>query len=206
MAKDYKQITVNTYNQSAKALAEYFKSIGARTKDIEFAINLSNNPSGPSILEIGCGDGRDAKEIVLRASAYTGFDISEELIKLARKHVPNGDFKVADATTYNYPENKFDVVFAFASLLHLNKNEVKVVLDKVYKALKPGGIFFISLKYAQQYMEKIKQDQYGTRMFYFYNPDLIKHLTGNKYEVLSKGTGFITGGGTEWFEVALKKL
>jgi len=202
---DWRQVTIDTYNQSAKELADYFRGIGARTKDIKLAIELAGNLENPKILEIGCGDGRDAKEIIEFTPNYTGIDISKELIKLARQHVPNGNFEVADAVSYQYPTNSLDVVFAFASLLHLNKEEVSQVLEKVHVALRPGGIFFISLKFAHEYKEEIKEDVYGKRMFYFYNPEIIIALAGSDYDVVSQGEGFVTVGNTQWFEVALRK-
>jgi SAM-dependent methyltransferase len=201
---DLRQQTVDTYNKSAKELAEYFRGIGSRDDDIDLAIKLAGNPKDPKVLEIGCGDGRDAKTIVTRTSNYVGFDISDELIKLARKHVPEGKFEVADAVNYEYPDG-LDVVYAFASLLHLNKDEVKDVLKKVHEALRPGGIFFISLKLADEYTEKVKEDQFGTRLFYFYNPEAIKQLAGDKYEVINVDGGFVTVGNTQWFEIVLKK-
>lgn len=201
---DLRQQTIDTYNKSANELAEYFRGIGSRTKDIDLAIELAGSPKNPKILEIGCGDGRDAKEIVKRTSRYVGFDISEELIKLARQYVPNGKFEVADATAYKYPGN-LDIVFAFASLLHLDKDEVRDVLQKIRQALKPGGILFISLKYAPEYTEKVKEDKFGRRIFYFYNPEIITELAGDGYEVAQTGGGFMTAGNTKWFEVALRK-
>ncbi len=200
---DLRQETVDTYNKSAKELAEYFRGIGSRTDDIERGLKLAGNPKIPNILEIGCGDGRDAKEIVKLTSNYKGFDISEGLIKIARKHVPSADFEVADAISYKYPKN-LDVVFAFASLLHLDKAEVRLVLDKVHGALKSNGIFYISLKYAAKYREETKEDQFGRRMFYFYKPEIIEGLAGNNYKTLK--TWRETHGHTEWFEIALQKI
>jgi SAM-dependent methyltransferase len=201
---DLRQQTVDTYNKSAKEMAEYFKGIGSREYDVDLSIRLAGSPKEPKVLEIGCGDGRDAKEIVKRTPNYVGFDISEELIKLARDKVPGAKFEVADANTYEYSKG-LDVVFAFASLLHLDKDEVKAVLQKVHAALRPGGIFFISLKYSDEYREEVKEDQFGTRLFYFYNPKVITELAGDGYEVANLDKGFITGKKTVWFEIALKK-
>lgn len=202
---DLRQQTVDTYNKSAKELAEYFKGIGSREHDVDLSIELAGNPTEPKILEIGCGDGRDAQEIVKRTSHYVGFDISEELIKLACDKVPGAKFEVADASDYEYPTG-LDIVFAFASLLHLDKDEVKAVLKKVQAALKPGGIFFISLKYSDEYRKELKEDQFGPRLFYFYNPRIITELAGDGYEVANLDKGFITGKKTVWFEIALKKV
>lgn len=108
---DLRQQTIDTYNKSAIALAEYFRGIGSRTTDIDKAFALCGEPKSAQVVEIGCGDGRDAKEIVKRAGWFLGFDVSEELIKLARELVPTGKFEVADATKFTFPEN-LDIVFA----------------------------------------------------------------------------------------------
>lgn len=202
--KTLREQTVDTYNNSAEELATYFKGIGSRTKDIDIAIELCPTQANPNVLEIGCGDGRDAEEIVKRTTSYVGFDISSALIKLAQAKVPRAHFEVADATTFNYPSD-LDIVFAFASLLHLDKEEVGIVMKKVEQALKPGGIFYISLKLAPKYEHRVKQDQFGTRLFYFYNPKLITELAGSGFESVQSSTGFVTVGNTEWFEIALRK-
>lgn len=200
---DYRKITVDTYNKSAPALAQYFQGIGSRIFDIDKAFELIGDKVNPTIVEIGCGDGRDAKEIIRRTPNYVGFDISEGMIKIANEYVPGARFEVADAVSFNYPKNT-DIVFAFASLLHLDKNEVRQVLDKVHYSLNKGGVFYISLKYMSEYSQGIKKDQYGERLFYFYNPSLIKELAGSKYEPVFENLQTI--GKTDWFEIALKKL
>ena len=202
---DWRQETINTYNKSAKGLAEHFRGIGLRTKDIDLAIKLSNKLDNPFVVEIGCGDGRDAKEILKRTNNYIGFDISKELIKLANKNVPKAHFEVEDALNYKYPRN-IDVVFAFASLLHLNKEEIKNVLKKIHTALCPGGIFFISLKLRAEYTEEIKEDKYGKRLFYYYNSEIITDLAGVGYEAVSTHKSSVVGSTSNWFEIALRKV
>lgn len=202
MTGKLRQQTIDTYNQSAKELAEYFRGIGSRKKYVDLAFKAANNPKNARVLEIGCCDGRDANYISQKADWYLGIDVSEELIKLAKQQVPAANFKVADAAGFEYPAN-LDLVFAFASLLHLNKQEVKTVLDKVHESLNPDGVFYISLKYMPQYTEQIKKDQFGTRLFYFYNARIIEQLAGAKYGLIK--TWRETKGHTEWFEIALRK-
>jgi SAM-dependent methyltransferase len=200
--ENLRQATIDTYNKSAKGLAKYFRGIGPRIKYIDIALELAGNPKNARVAEIGCGDGRDAKDIAKKAEFYVGFDISKELIKLAKNHVPGAKFEVADANDFEYP-NDLDVVFAFASLLHLNPQEIKNTLEKVSAALRPGGIFYISSKHADEYKEVVKEDEFGTRLFYLYNPEIITELAGAKYIV--KKYWYETIGHTKWFEIALQK-
>jgi SAM-dependent methyltransferase len=197
------QETVETYDRSAEALAEYFRGIGPRTDDIDRAFKLAGNPKNPKILEIGCGDGRDAKDIITRTNWYLGFDISEGMLGLARNHVPEAEFEVGDATSFKYPPD-LDIVFAFASLLHMPEESVHHVLNKVADVLKPSGIFYISLKYAPEYSSIFKEDEYGRRKFYLYNPEIIEELAGPNYEVVYSARETI--GSNEWFETALRRI
>jgi SAM-dependent methyltransferase len=201
--RELRQQTIDTYDQSAEALAEYFRGIGPRVHDIDLAFLLAGEPEKARVLEIGCGDGRDAKDIIRRTPNYRGFDVSSSMIRLARSHVPEGEFEVADAMTYEYTETQ-DIVFAFASLLHLDKEEVTTVLKKVHIALRIGGIFFISLKEKPEYTEELKEDDFGKRLFYFYNADIIGELAGTDYETVALSN--MTIGHTKWFEIALKKV
>ena len=94
-----KEITLQTYNKSAKKLAEYFSGIGSRKSDINRAFSYINKKE-PKVLEIGCGDGRDAEYIVSKTKNYEGFDLSEEMINIAKTKVSEGNFHVADLEEY----------------------------------------------------------------------------------------------------------
>lgn len=194
--------TIATYDQSAEQLAAYFSGIGSRVNDIERALVLAGNPDQARVIEIGCGDGRDAAEIVKRTQWYEGVDPSEGLLTIARQKVPGASFVKADALSYLYPEN-IDVVYAFASLLHVNQTDMPTVFQKIHQSLRPGGVAFISLKERPEYVEEVKADEYGERMFYYYNPALLTQLAG---------TGFVSiledhqrMGHTDWFTIALQK-
>jgi SAM-dependent methyltransferase len=98
---------------------------------------------------------------------------------------------------------QLDIVFAFASLLHLNKSELQTVFTGVAKVLKPRGIFYISSKYRPEYAEEIKEDTYGKRLFYFYNAELLSEIAGSEYETAKAWREVHAN--TEWFELALRK-
>ena len=61
-----KKQLINTYNKSARELSEYFQGIGPRVKDITNVFNYfpKERHLALKVIEIGCGDGRDAKEII----------------------------------------------------------------------------------------------------------------------------------------------
>ena len=199
---DWHSQNIKVYDKSAQKLAIYFGGIGSRVSDIERGLELANKTDGARVIEIGCGDGRDATEIVKRVAWYEGFDPSVGLLNIAKQKVPNTSLVLADALSYEYPTN-IDIVYAFASLLHINQNDLGAVFTKVSQSLRVGGIFYISLKERDSYVEEIKDDEHGKRMFYYYNPSIIKHLAGDNY--ISVLEGHQTIGKSSWFTIALKK-
>lgn len=194
--------TIETYDRSAEQLAEYFAGIGPRVADIERGLGLAGVGSTAKVVEIGCGDGRDAVEIVPRVASYEGVDPSAGLLELARKKLPDVSFVLADALTYKYPTN-LDVIFAFASLLHVDIDGMGDALDYASAALRPGGIYYMSLKEREVYTQELQTDQYGERMFYYYTPEIIELQAGFGFDPVYVDHQQV--GSTQWFTLALQK-
>ena len=201
MSRD--KLTVETYDNSAEMFVSYFAGIGSRVNDIETALRLTEqDPMSVSAVEIGCGDGRDAVEIVERIGSYEGFDPSVALLDIARQKLPNSSFKVADALSYEYPPS-IDLYFAFASLLHVSRTDLSEVFLRTGESLRSKGIFYISLKERPEYVEELQEDQFGARMFYYYNPRLIEQIAGTTFKSVFEDHQTI--GSTNWFTIALQK-
>jgi len=197
-----KKETIKTYNQSAPALAKYFDSIGSRIKDIERGFSYIHKKN-PKVLEIGCGNGRDARDILNFTNDYVGIDISEGMVKLAKESIPDTNFLVSDVEEFDFPLNT-DIIFAFASLLHLDKSAVREVLIKAHKSLTVNGIFYISVK-RDNYQEKMKVDEFGQRVFYYYKESDLRNLAQETgYEVIYEDTQLMKN--TEWLTVIFKKV
>jgi|SRR3989344_215463 len=197
---DKKTKTVDSYNKSALAIADKFDGQGARVEDIEEIFGLVKKLN-PKVLEIGCGNGRDAAEIVKHTDDYLGIDISDGLIKLAREKVSEAKFEVADIEEFEFPQN-LDIIIAFASLLHVNKENFKNILERAFKALGPGGIFYISIKYADSYKEVEKEDQFGVRTFYLYSESDMREIVGD-FKIIKMVEEEIRN--QIWMEVILEK-
>jgi SAM-dependent methyltransferase len=196
--------TIETYDQSAGELAKYFSGIDPRISDIERALTLcGGDVAGTRVVEIGCGNGRDAEHIIRRVGWYEGCDPSRGLLELARTALPMANFRLADALSYRYPMD-IDVVIAFASLLHVDRIDLAAVCQKVERALRSGGIFYLSLKERPEYGVSVKRDQFGSRTFYFYNPDLVAQIAGPGFEQVYLGRDSM--GTTPWFALALRKI
>ncbi len=95
------------------------------------------------ILDIGCGVGVDLKVLDDKKYILKGLDLSKEMIKFAKRNVPNAKFEIGDLKKIKTSEN-FHGIICDAFIHLFKKNEVKSILNKIKKMLKSRGIIFIS--------------------------------------------------------------
>lgn len=107
---------------------------------------------GARILDAGCGSGRDAKAFSEMGYAVEAFDASTELVELARQHtgLPVKQMRFEDVTEVE----RYDGIWCCASLLHVPLAELPGVMTQLAKALKPGGVWYLSFKYGSGEREK----------------------------------------------------
>lgn len=98
-----------------------------------------------SILDLGCGSGRDALAFKSKGYDVTATDSSKVLIEKAKEC--NG-IHIRLESFYELSDlNRYDGIWACASLLHCERNRLDEVLDKILNALKVNGICYMSFKY-----------------------------------------------------------
>jgi SAM-dependent methyltransferase len=112
-------------------------------------------PKNGTILDLGCGPGIPVtKELVNRGFKVTAIDFSDVMIKLAKKNVPQCDFRKISMTKIDY-ENRFDGIISSYTMLCLDPENFDKTSQNVSKALKKGGMFFIALNEPKEvYTEK----------------------------------------------------
>lgn len=96
---------------------------------------------GRRILDIGCGVGTDAIEFAKSGAEVVAIDFSQESIRLARTRLFTKDLRVEFSVVGNaedfLPEEKFDLIWAFGSLHHMQHPEKCLAL--IRQRLAPGG-------------------------------------------------------------------
>lgn len=98
-------------------------------------------PICSSVLDLGCGYGRAANELLGRGFDYCGIDVSPDAIREAQKNNPKGTFLRMDLNEWE-PEEKFDVVCAFYILVHFVDDEKwSLFLDKALRSVNSHGYF-----------------------------------------------------------------
>ncbi len=197
---DERKDTIEAYNRLADGMYSKYAGLGARKKEIDGIFAYFNGKNDPSVLEIGCAYGREAEEILKLTRNYIGIDVSRRFIEIARQRLPGAKFEVADVVEYEFPSD-LDMIFSFASLLHSSKEEIERIIGKCRKALNPGGILYLNLKYGE-YRKEITDDEFGRRVFYYYTPADIRRISTD-FEVLFEREYMSRG--KKWFDIALRK-
>ena len=137
--------TLDDYDRSAESFWR-----GTRDHDVsqnvEALLRHVRNVGTPppcTILDFGCGPGRDLKTFVGRGHVAIGLEGSPRFAEMARVwsgcEVWRQDFLKLDL-----PAERFDGVFANASLFHVPTQELPRVLSALAATLKPGGVLFSS--------------------------------------------------------------
>jgi SAM-dependent methyltransferase len=134
--------TLAHYNQRAAAFRD-----GTRDHDVSqnIATLLRHIAGAPpfSILDFGCGPGRDLKAFTALGHAAVGLEGAEELAAMARAE-SGCEVWLQDFLHLDLPAARFDGIFANASLFHVPVSELPRVLGELKACLKPGGVLFSS--------------------------------------------------------------
>lgn len=163
--------TIDYYNQNAADYISKTLNVNMSFSQNLFLHSLPNVEEKKSlkILDIGAGSGRETAFFNSLGYDITALEPSEALAEQIRKNVKCPVLQIT-AQELNF-ENHFDGIIAFASLLHIPKNEFKDVLQKIHQALKPEGVFFMTLK--KGYGES--HDNIG-RFFSYYQQEEIQEI------------------------------
>lgn len=142
---DLERITATTLG-NYNAVAESFRE-GTRDHDVSQNIDAllrhiqSEKPF--TILDFGCGPGRDLQTFTHLGHIAIGLDGAEKFAQMARQdsgcEVWQQDFLKLDL-----PPERFDGIFANAVLFHVPLQELPRVLQQLNGTLKPGGVLFSS--------------------------------------------------------------
>ncbi len=134
--------TIAYYNQNAASFI-------AGTVDVDFTKTqeefLRFLPSGARLLDFGCGSGRDTKYFLEKGFRVEATDGSPEICRATQKFtgIPVRQLLFEELDE----KEKYDGIWACASILHLPKDRLPEVFRRMRDALKMHGIIYTSFKY-----------------------------------------------------------
>ena len=141
---------------------------------------LAQLKPGARILDVGCGTGREAHFFEELGHDVTAFDGSEEMIKLASQILKKPP-SLMRFQEMNFSE-EFEGIWAAASLIHVPKPELKDIISRIGRALKPGGIFFANFKRGDgEYTQE-------ERTFYYMTEASLRPYLADQFEIIDTWT------------------
>lgn len=150
---------------------EYFNSTVNGNMNKQYDDFLDGIPKKGLIMDLGCGSGRDSKYFLKNGYRVVSIDGSKSLAKKASEYLSQ-EVLVMDFNDVLY-KNKFDGIWACASLLHIPKDEFIFVMNNLLFSLKRKGKMYISLK------EGIGESYEGDRFYQYYSDDEIRKIISN---------------------------
>ncbi|MET0675400.1 MAG: class I SAM-dependent methyltransferase [Bradyrhizobium sp.] len=134
------EATLQFYRSNAEAYAQ--RDITSRRARLTAFMALL--PPRAAILELGCGAGGDTAEMLAAGHDVRATDGSPEMAAVASARLGR---PVETLLFHELDETEaYDGVWANACLLHVPREQLADVLSRIWRALKPGGVFFASYK------------------------------------------------------------
>jgi len=136
------QRTLGHYEQNAASFWERTRghdvgqNIAAMLRHIEGQVPYR-------ILDFGCGPGRDLAALRALGHEAVGLEGCPSFVAMARGH-SGCDVLQQDFQRLELPENRFDAIFANASLFHVPSGAIRRVIMALSTSLKPSGVLFSS--------------------------------------------------------------
>jgi ubiquinone/menaquinone biosynthesis C-methylase UbiE len=110
-----------------------------------------------AVLEIGCGLGTDGAQFAKAGAHYTGIDLTDAAVNLARRRFEifnlHGSFCVGDAERLDFPDNSFDLIYSHGVLHHTPDTQAAV--REIHRVLRPGGRAIVMLYHRDSYNYRI---------------------------------------------------
>ncbi len=136
------EITIGYYDRMAKPYWDGTRDHNV-SQNCAALLDAMEGEAPYSVLDLGCGPGRDLHYFRSLGHDVVGLDGSKELVAMAR-HYSGCEVLHQDFLALELPDSRFDGVFANASLFHVPSQELPRVLRELHAALKPDGVLFCS--------------------------------------------------------------
>ena len=137
-----------------------------------------------TVLDAGCGTGRDTTNFINHGYDAIGADFSDGMLEEARRRHPTVPFVRMDLRSLTFKENTFDAVWSCGSMHHIPKSSADTVLSGFNRVLKVGGVLFVTV--VEGHGERIVKEGPGhEKSFAYYTEQELKNvIVRNGFEVI----------------------
>jgi len=159
------QLVLEGYDRIAEEYAGWTSRVQKEERARSISKLIEALPAGSELLDLGCGTGIPTTKKLAKHFIVTGVDISAESVGRAQQNVPAAKFIHTDMMKLNFPQDRFDAVTAFYSIVHIPRREHSKLLETIASWLRPGGL--IAATMGTDSMEAcFEQDWFGVPMYW----------------------------------------
>jgi ubiquinone/menaquinone biosynthesis C-methylase UbiE len=116
-------------------------TVGGEGRFRQLALQSLTLHSDTQILDLCCGSGQTTEYLVKLSQNVTALDASPLSLQRARRNVPNATYVEAFAENMPFADNLFDIIHTSAALHEMQPEQLRKIIQEVYRVLKPGGVF-----------------------------------------------------------------
>jgi SAM-dependent methyltransferase len=157
-------------------------------RDVDFICDVLELPAEAHVLDLFCGAGRHSLELARRGHVATGIEFNSDYLKLAKElsegenNSPN--FIQGDVRRVDFGVSYDAIIIMFNSFGYFSDEEDKLILAKIFNALKEGGRFLIEVlnrDWMIKHFEESKESEIGG----------IRVVEKRKFDVMTSRNNFI---------------
>jgi ubiquinone/menaquinone biosynthesis C-methylase UbiE len=135
-------------------------------------LELVPDPGGLT-LDIGCGEGRVARELIARGHTVIGIDGSAALVEAAKAGDPPIDARVADAAALPVEDGTADLVISFMALQSVD--DLPGAMKEASRVLEPGGRLCVAVVHPMNSLEDSPHDYFAEHAYAFQGDGVVFH-------------------------------
>lgn len=171
----HQEISIEAYNSSAETFANKIGSLENYNPCYDFL--LSQIKDGDEVLDLACGPGNISAFLDKQKKlSITGYDLADEMLKIARKKIPQGNF-INQSIIHFSTETQYKLIINGFGIPYLSLNQAETSFECSFASLRDGGLFYLS------FMEGNREGFESTSFapdeqfyVYYHNPETIKEI------------------------------
>lgn len=163
----------------------------------EWFIDWANrlNPVGLKILDLGCGNGRNAIALAKLGAIVKGIDISSVALELldnrAKKENVEVETFLGGISKLPFPDRTFDMVVCYNAIFNSSLKQIRDTIKETKRVLKRNGVFLVTFRSSKSplpYDARMLEDEPNTYVVETDGFELVSHRTDkDEIEKLSSG-------------------
>src|SRR2546427_2117996 len=151
------------FREAWPQISQSVESGADAASDVQWIVSATGLETGARVLAAPCGFGRHSVEFARRDCETTGVDFSETELGRARRAAGEAGVSLAlvcqDIRDMEF-SSEFDLaVNLFSSIGYFSEDEDRLVLDRFWRALKPGGAFVVDTRNRDQCVRSLPPEE-----------------------------------------------